>query len=629
MLLADLVGYVGNGLKKITVLNGQEKAEWDTVLKGIDDHSQRLKRRQEHYEAISGKYRLQIEAIREDITMTVRNHFCFPPGITVEKIEGREDWGSKEQHLSQLKLTFMVDPNLAKRLEFSSLYADLYKRKEQVLGLKYSAKLGYDTGAFLEDSYFDPRAFRSLSMSKKGHNFSPSRFLERKDIEGTLRIEYDPSYHENRFEPPHGVIHIRPGYGNGVWHPILKEVAKKFKGVYQVHIYGEDYASLVKEKSFFDRIKANIQVRAILEKRTTSRAVRKITRAIVAYAAGAIFDRNHSWDSYEGTITVDQLEMLELALGTSVTPFVNSVTIPAEIREDYRKVRETLRELAAYLDQIQVPGTSPGQFRITEEQARQFLDEDLKTVHSMANDVPLSSGFVRRGMGRVLEGSEHDRMHLPLLRKLRELTTLDLESCIGGHHYDYVYSRSRGMKDQSEVNPDKYYLKPLDVLLKEFQRVGLPQQSQQNTFQILETRKEEYWKNGFLTIHELYDLHLSVLLDMQRGQPDVLLQRYRELYRDVPATSLSILGSIDGHRSLNDKDKPSEFPQPFVMNPSGSLQRFEVSDGDDSLDDNKVVLYDNKLHITIVPSNPCLLPLQQHVLETIGIQCQSSPAPRR
>lgn len=637
MQLADLIGYVGDSLERIKTLDRQKDAEWDKVLEGVNDHLKRAEIHNRYYDEISGKYGSQMEAIREEISTTVRNNFMIPPGVTVEKIEACEKWGSEEKHPAKLELWFLVDPNITKKLEFGSAYVKAYKLRQQVPALGYSATLYYDAGSFLNDYYFDPRAFRGIKMSKKGQTFSPIRFLERKDLEGTLEAEYDPSYKENRSDSPHGVITVRAGYDNKVWSLVLKEVARKFEGTCQIHIPGSDYARLLKEKSIFNRIKANVHVRGILEKRTTSRAAQKITKAIVAYAAGAIIDRDHSWENYEGIITVDQLEKLEQVLGTSMTPFVNTVAIPAEVREDHRKVRETLRELAAYLDPIQVTGTSPGQFRITEEQVRRFLDEDLEAIQAMTHAVPLGTGFIHRGMGRVVECSEHDRLHLPLLRKLRELTTLDLESCVAGHSYDFLYSRFSGMKDPSEVKADKYHMKSPDSLVKEFQRVGLLPQLQEDTLKILETRKEKYWKDGFLTIHELYNLHISLLQNLQRSQPEVLLQRYHELYRDIPATSLSISGSIDGRPPFSDKDKPSEFPQPFIMNQSGSLWRFGITDGADSLDDNEISLYDNKLHITIIPGNPCLLPLQQSVLETIGVRISNqelanlehcNPAPR-
>ncbi len=596
MSLANLIEYVGNGLERIKALDRQKDAEWDKMRAGI-------------------------KAIREEITATVNESLILPGGVTIQEIEAREAWeGSKKEHPSQLDVVFSVDPNTVKKLAFGSIYAETYKFREQIPTLGYSAALNYDVETFLEDSYFDPRAFREVTMSKKGRTFSPMRFLERKDRDGTLEVKYDPAYKENRFDSPHGVIQIRAGYDSKVWHAVLKEVARKFAGTCQVHISGEDYANLSKGKSFFGKIKANILIRDILEKRTTSYTARKITRAIVAYAAGEVIDRSHSWDSYEGIVTADQLEALEQAFGASITPFVNTVTIPAEVREDHRKVREILRELAAYLAPIQVPGTSPGETRITEEQARIYLEEDLEAIYPMSRAVPLSSGFVHRGMGRVREGSDYERLHLPLLRKLRELTTLDLESCIANHSFDHVYSRFEGMKEQSSINPDKYHLKPHDVLINEFGRVGLSQQVQQDTFQILERRGGEYWKDGYLNIHELYDLHISLLQDLQSSQPEALFQRYLELYRDVPATSLSISGNLDGRLPFEDKGKPSEFPQPFIMNPSGSLRTFGITDGADSVDNNGVGLHDDWIRVTITPSNPCLLPLQQYVLENIGVR---------
>ncbi len=607
MQLANLVEYVGDSLERIKVYDRQ----W-ADYKVHRDNPQSMDMFNEYLDT---KHIMQ-----DEITAAVASKIKLPDGVTIDKIEGCEAWGPQEQHPSQLKLTFLIDPNTVKKLEFGSVYAEAYKLRQQVPALGYSATLDYDAGSFLHDSYFDPRAFRGIEMSKKGKLFSLTRFLEQEDLEGTLEAEYNPSYGENRFDSPHGVIMVRAGYDNKVWHPVLKEVARKFGGTCQVNIYGKDYARLLKEKSIFDRIKANVRVRDILEKRTTSRAARKITKAIVAYAAGAVFNRDHSWDRYEGTITVDQLEELEQVFGTSMTPFVNMVTIPAEVQEDHQKVREILRELAAYLDPIQVPGTSPGQFRITQEQARTFLNEDLEAISVLAHAVPLNSGFVRRGMGRVLEGSERDHLHLPLLRKLRDLTTLDLEECVARHNYDLPYSRFSGMKDPSEIKADKYHMKPHDILIQEFQKVGLSPQLQEDTLKVLETRKEEYWKDGFLTIHELYNLHISLLHDLQRSKPQVLLQRYHELYRDDPATPLSISGSISGCPPFSAKDKPSEFPQPFIMNQSGSLWRFGITDGADSLDDNEVSLHENRLYITIIPSNPCLLPLQQSVLETIGIK---------
>ena len=607
MSLVEIIRNAESVLEKIKDLKRQQRKERDDIAKSEESISGANYSKWQEWQEICNRHRSEMDPLRKSVISSLTSVLQIPEGVKLEEIkvyEGSKSKGgsSYEEYPANIKLMFSLDDAITQRISFNQVYARAYQLKDEVPTLNYYAHVTYDARQFLADTYFDPRAFNDIKMSKSGTTFMTEPFFTRDESTGNLVVKYYASKKEMQvLELQASVVGRKK-----VWGPILKDIAKQFDGRMEVSLEELDYAEMVKGKSFFKRAKTYLTFLSILQRKKSNW---KATKAMAA-AIGFQLKGRQSWTRYEGIISVDELAKLEQVLGTEINNYVRSVNILTDVNDNHSEVKDKLRRLVSYVSKVEVPGTSPENFRISREQANDFLQQDLSKMYELAGEVTPNSYFHYRNT----ECTEYEQLHLPLLRKLSRLSSLDLERLFPNHSWN------------SKEEPDEYSPNFVDEVVEELRRVNIFDTIQHEVVGKLQDRKSEYKKNGYLTIHELYNLQLEAISQLQRENPKELLERYLGLYKDTSASPLSITGLVGNSASAYEYEKePVLFYHPIIMNFDGKVEKLTFTDGTGKhLSENNLDFSsrDGKhtLHLRIIPENPCLLPLQQYSLELLGVQ---------
>jgi hypothetical protein len=216
------------------------------------------------------------------------------------------------------------------------------------------------------------------------------------------------------------------------------------------------------------------------------------------------------------------------------------------------------------------------------------------------------------------------------MEKLGYLTELDTQSL-----FNLDNSDTRTIRDPKDNRQDRYTPKSLTELALEMKQAKVPKEIINETFGKWNSRRGKGYNRGFLTLGELYDFQRETLEFLNEEKPEILIERYMELYRESPVSNIEINAEIDRERSP--KNFKEELPNPLSMSPKGDISSFEIADEpirDDGRERNEISFHNFQrpdmekpsrgLSIQINLDNPTLFPVQEHALELLGVKTKNS-----
>src|SRR3989339_508320 len=389
-----------------------------------------------------------------------------------------------------------ISVNTNSNVDFSRIYSQMYQLRPDYLS--YEAKGYYDPKEFVEDVNFDLRPFTQVKLSKKGWKYSCDPLFQRKEYESELNLSA-------------GADSLSLFDSFNVWIDLERELARKYSGKVNLYLSQEKYQKIVQsfqQLPWQERWKKRAQLRFFFDKHRPDRLLRAMTK----FTLGIEHPGTHSYGRIAEHST---LEKLESDLGYDFSPHISNIEIPLMGNKEGSRM---LQAIAQELLVKQVAGTSPGELSITKNQAREFMQIDMQSIRSKVEKISASSVLERGAMTYFTK----NKTHFPLLERIGRLT--------GTNWGKVFHSSSRG-----ENIPDEYFPENGKTFQELFQEHKVPPATISKILS-LATEKREKWKpEGYLTIHEVYQLAIETLEDMVLQDPDQILKKYLEQYRNRSA----------------------------------------------------------------------------------------------
>jgi len=506
-----------------------------------------------------------------------------PPGLKAEA----SVHSSILDYPPSLSLEFEVDDKASDRLRFPEVYRRAYEQNPN--NLYYEASVSYDPEKFVHDARFDIRAFEQFSIHIETKSFSIEPLLIRKERNEDISLYYETDRRG-------AFLNCRPTpRSSRMWQSSVRSLAERIPWKVSVSMKKEDKESLIKG-GFWERLRRRMLLGAILSKKDYGRL-------------GVAFFGSNLSPSYEGEFTLAQMDYLEQLLQSDLFRYAEALKTPVNPQIDSMDLNKILKSGADIFKSMKVPGTEPEKVRITREQARKFMEADIKAGREKIGEIPASSLTKLPsifGLNKISYSG-----HYEYFENLKSLTGADWKECFD--RLDGFYSNDTSYAPES---PERFI-----SLLRGF---GIPEKKIEEVKRTLSSRKvsikHSTYSNGFLKIGEIYELGLSAAETLLREKPDETLGRYMELYRD-PKPKVEIEGDIGGNFLRFRKLFHPGLVEPRVLSGMrANFGNFTVSAGlnKDILID-EIALDREYVKLGVDLSNPQMIPVQQYVLDTLGV----------